>query len=190
MDEHSDSARPLPEMLGEVPPEHDLRGRLMVLAISLGAAVCWVTVVFDMGAGWEERLGWFVLASPVFVCAWIFARAVERFACWSWFVLGTWLAAFLLVGLGAIFSGELSRAEAVSAAAAVMTALGGLQYLWQRRRDFWADARVQNRHPPPRAVTPEWRAARLARIGAAPHRPRVSPRPGALWMRRSRAPGG
>jgi hypothetical protein len=179
-------------MLGDVPPEHDLRGRLLVLGIYAAGVVLWAMIAFDLGEGWEERLGMFVLASPVPVCAAIIARAVERFAFWSWAIGVVWLAVFLLVGVGALTSLDLSRAEAVSAAAAVMMMLGGLQYLWLRRRDFWADLRVEHRRPPPRAVTPEWRAARLARIGAGTGRVRrrVSPRPGALWMRRTRAAGG
>jgi hypothetical protein len=188
MNEAPDSARPLAEMLGDVPPEHDLRGRLLVLGIYAAGAVFWATVVFEGNSGWGERLGWFVAASPVFVCASIFARAVERFTFWSWFVLAVWLGGFLVAGVAAFFYGDLSQAEAVSAAAAVMMTLGGLHYLWLRRRDFWADLRVEHRRPAPRAVTPEWRAARLASIGTQSvcARRRVSPRPGALWIRRTR----
>ncbi len=83
--------------------------------------------------------------------------------------------------------GDFNRSKTVSAAAMAMMLLGALHYLWLRRWDFWTDARLERRRPPPRAVTPEWRAARLARIAAEAGRVRrtVSPRPGALWMRRT-----
>jgi hypothetical protein len=79
--------------------------------------------------------------------------------------------------------------DIVPAAAGVMMLTGALHYLWLRRWDLWTDARLEHRRPPPRAVTAEWSTARLARMAAEAGRVRrrVSPRPGALWMRRTSA---
>lgn len=189
MDEHPDPTCPLPDMVGDVPPEHDLRGRLMVLGIYACGAVLWAGIVFEAWE-WGTRLALLIVAAPLFATAAFIARAVNRFECWSWFFVVGWFALFLS-GIGtAFFLGDFTRSEMVSAAAMAMMLLGALHYLWLRRWDFWADARLERRRPPPRAVTPEWRAARLARM--APEAGRVhrtvSPRPGALWMRRTSPP--
>jgi hypothetical protein len=175
-------------MLGKAPPEHDLRGRILVLMIYACGAM-WVTVVFDMPAGWEGWLFGFVVGAPAFAVAAYIARAVNRFACWSWFFLAGWFALALLPIVGAFLYADLGEPESVTAAAGAMMLLGALHYLWLRRWDFWTDARLELRRPAPRAVTPEWRAERLARIGTEPARSRrtVSPQPGALWMRRTSA---
>ena len=188
----SEPAPPLADMLGDVPPEHDLRGRMIVLVIYACGAIAWATVVFDMPGGWEERLLRFVVGAPVFGCAWFIARAVERFACWSWFFLGAWAVLLLPGAVGVLAYEDDAGLAAVLSAVAVMLSLGALHYLWVRRWDFWADTRLERLRPRRRVVTPEWRAARLARIGADHGRARrtVSPRPGALWMRRTRAAGG
>jgi hypothetical protein len=186
MDEHPGSARPLVEMLGDVPPEHDLRGRLIVLAIYACGALFWVGFLFEAD-GWGAGLAIFLVGAPVFAIAAFIARAVERFACWSWFFVGGWLALFLLPIVAAFAFRDIRDGEAVTAAAIAMMLLGALHYLWVRRWDFWADARLEARRPAPRAVTPEWRAARLACIGARPLRSRraIPPQPGALWKRRT-----
>jgi hypothetical protein len=115
------------------------------------------------------------------------AEGLRRFECWSWFFAMGWLVPWLAVLLDLLFRplGE----ETVPALAGAMMLTGAVHYLWARRREFWTDAKLEARRPPRRAVTPEWRAARLARIGAGEGRMRrrVSPRPGALWVRRTSA---
>ena len=180
MERHSESSAPLADMLGDVPPEHDLRGRLIVLAIYACGALLWVGFLFEAGPAM------FLVGASVFAFAAFIARAVDRFACWSWFFLGAWALLLLPGAVGVLVYEDDAGQAAVISAAAVMLSLGALHYLWVRRWDFWTDTRLEvRRPPPPRAVTPEWRAARLARIGSQPVRSRsVSPRPGALWMRR------
>ncbi|HEU4884309.1 MAG TPA: hypothetical protein VFT45_18785 [Longimicrobium sp.] len=146
----------------------------------------WAIVVFDAPGGWGMWVLGFAVGAPVFAVAAYIARAVDRFACWSWFFVGGWFALALLTIVGAFSYADLGDPEALTAAATAMMLLGALHYLWVRRWDFWADARLERRRPPPRAVTPEWRAARLARMGTQTVRRRtVSPQPGALWMRRT-----
>lgn len=188
MDASPNSARPLADMLGAVPPEHDLRGRIIVLMIYACGALAWAGIAAD-GPDWGTRLALAVLAAPVFAVAAFIARAVERFACWSWFFLSAWAALLLPGAVGVLIYEDDAGTAAVLSAAAVTLSLGALHYLWVRRWDFWADARLERRRPRPRAVTPEWRAARLAQIGAQSVRSgrTVSPRPGALWMRRTPA---
>ena len=126
---------------------------MMVLGICACGAVPWVGIVLE-GDGWATRLALFVVAAPIFATAAFIARAVNRFQCWSWFFVIGWFALFLL-GIGTAFSlGDFTRPEMVSAAAMVMMLLGALHYLWLRRWDFWADARLERRRPHPRAVTP------------------------------------
>jgi hypothetical protein len=189
VDAHIDRTRPLAEMLGDVPPEHDLRGRIIVFIIYACGAAAWATTLFDVRGGWGAWMFRFVVGASVFAVATYIARAVNRFACWSWFFVGGWFALALLAIVGAFSYADMGDPEAVTAAAVAMMLLGALRYLWLRRWDFWADARLELRGPPPRAVTSEWRAARLAQIGAQSVRSRrtVSPRPGALWMRRTSA---
>jgi hypothetical protein len=162
---------------------------MIVLTIYACGAVLWATVVFDMPGGWVDWLLRFVVGAPLFACAWFFARAVERFACWSWFFVGGWLVMLLLAAVNTLSYRGIFDAGGASAAAGGMMLLGVLHYLWLRRWDFWADTRLESLRVRPRVVTPEWRAARLARIQAGTGRPcrTVSPRPGALWMRRTHA---
>jgi hypothetical protein len=185
MDAHSDSARPLAEMLGDVPPEHDLRGRVIVLVIYACAALVWAEILIKAD-GWGVALALLVVTAPVLAVAAYIARAVNRFECWSWFFISGWFSLFLIGIVAAFAFRDFHESEVVSAAAVAMMLLGALHYLWLRRWDFWADARLEARRPALRAVTPEWRAARLARIGAQSVRSRrtAPPRPGALWMRR------
>jgi hypothetical protein len=176
-------------MLGDVPPEHDLRGRMVVLMIYACGAIAWGTVVFDMPGTWEDRLVRLVVGAPLFGFAWFMARAVERFACWSWFFLSAWAVLLLPGAVGVLMYEDDAGTAAVVSAAAIMLSLGALHYLWVRRWDFWADTRFERLRPRRRVVTPEWRAARLAGIGTGAVRVRrtVSPRPGALWMRSASA---
>jgi len=187
MDGHSDSARPLPEMLGDVPPEHDLRGRLIVLVIYACGAAAWVGIS-AAGEDWVTRLALLIVTAPLFGVAAFIARAVQRFACWSWFFLGAWAVLLLPAAVGVLVYEDDAGTAAVVSAAVVMLSLGALHYLWVRRWDFWTDARLDLRRQRPRAVTAEWRAARLASIGASPVvRRTVSPQPGALWRRSTSA---
>ena len=190
MDQPADSPRPLAEMLGDVPPEHDLRGRMIVLVIyGLGAAA-WATLVLEMNDGWGVRLGAFIVGAVIFAPFAYIARAVQRFASWSWAFVGGWLLLFFLIAVTFIFDRYGSTAERGGAVATAMTFLGGLHYLWLRRWDFWADERLERLRTRRRYVTREWRAARLTQIRTA-HRPRAaSPRPGALWMRHARTARG
>jgi hypothetical protein len=192
MEEHSDSTRPLPDMLGDVPPEHDLRGRMIVLTIYACGTLVWAGFVFEGDEGPGPRLVFFIAGALIFVWTALVARAVERFACWSWFFVAGAAVLALPGAAGALVYDDLSGSGAVAAAAGVMLSLGTLHYLWVRRRDFWIDARLERLRPRSRVVTPEWRAARLARIGTQSvcARRRVSPRPGALWMHRTGAAGG
>jgi hypothetical protein len=190
MDAHADSARPLPDMLGEVPPEHDLRGRMLVLLIYACGTMLWAAFLL-MGDTWGQRVVLFIVAVPFFATAAFLARAVTRFECWSWFFVGGWFAlVFLVIVAGFLVSAfspvGFTEAEMMTAAPIAMMLLGALHYLWLRRWDFWTDAMLERRRPRLRAVTPEWRAARLAGIGSQTVRRRtVSPRPGALWLART-----
>lgn len=188
MDQPAASPRPLADMLGDVPPEHDLRGRMIVLMIYACGVVAWGTVVFDMPGDRVDRLIRLLAGAPLFGCAWFIARAVERFACWSWFFLGAWAVLLLPGAVGVLAYEDDAGMAAVISAAAIMLSLGALHYLWVRRWDFWADPRLVSLRPRTRHVTRQWRAARLARIGTAPRPRAASPRPGALWMRRSAPP--
>jgi hypothetical protein len=116
------------------------------------------------------------------------ANGLRRFECWAWFFVAGSLV-MPLPGVAWILFGEPSPATTVTTSAAFMMLAGALHYLWVRRWDFWNDARLERRRKAPRAVPPEWRAARLARIGAGPLRSRraIPPQPGALWMRRPSA---
>lgn len=184
MEGHTESARPLPDMLGDVAPEHDLRGRMIVLVIYASGALAWAALVFGM-RGVGERLVGLVVGALLFACAAFVARAVERFACWSWFFAVGWLV-LILVEVALNFSYQpLSGAEAVSVAAGAMMLLGALHYLWLRRWDFWVDARLERRRRGARVVTPEWRAARLAAMGPSGRARLPAPVAGALWMRRA-----
>ncbi|MBW3570623.1 MAG: hypothetical protein KY467_05915 [Gemmatimonadetes bacterium] len=183
---HSD--RPLPEMVGDAAPEHDLRGRIIVRVMYGCGVLAWATLPFAENATWGERLALFVGGALVFAWTALIAGAVERFACWSWFFVVGWFVLLLLGALDTLSYEHRTRGEAGSACAAALVLLSALHYLWLRRWDFWADARLEARCVV-RRVTPEWRRARLARMRAAPQRlPGGSPRPGELWLSRASPP--
>lgn len=170
MDARAESTDPVAEMLGVAPPEHDVRGRVLVLALhSCGIVGAGAVVVIN----WHSsglRLLVAILACLILAGTAFLAEAVRRFACWSWFFVAGWLVLFLLPMLDALAHERLGRAEAVSGMAAAMMLMGALHYLWVRRWDFWADPRLEARLPPLRRVSPQWRAARLSglRSGGRP----------------------
>jgi hypothetical protein len=184
-----DPEAPLPDMLGVAPPEHDVRGRILILLIhGIGAGVFGYALI---AAALETYLLLdCILSVSLGALAWAsmayLADGVRRFRCWSWFFVMWWLVPPWLVVLLALMFEPLGE-QTVPTIAGAMTSTGAVHYLWTRRWDFWADARLERRRPPPRAVTPEWRAARLAGIAAEAGRVRrtASDRPGALWMRRT-----
>lgn len=192
MDARTDSHAPLPDMLGIAPPEHDVRGRILVLLIH-GIGVTILGVALVVPAANEAEPGMRILSAAAGVLgvgsAVCLAEGLRKFRCWAWFFMMYWLAPPLLVSPLILLDGSLSRSEKATAAAAGMMVLGAVHYLWTRRREFLPDAKLESRRPRLRTVTPEWRAARLARIGAETGRVRgtVSPRAGALWMRRASA---
>jgi hypothetical protein len=170
------------EMLGIAPPEHDVRGRILVLALyAFGTLSAAVVITGAESPG--ERLPFAIGAALLFGGAAFLAEAVRRFACWSWFFVAGWLVLLLLPMLDTLVFGRLGPAEAVSSAAAVMMLAGALHYLWVRRWEFWADARLDARLPPPRRVSSGWRAERLSGLRSAGHRPA-----GAFAADRARSP--
>ena len=188
----ADPDRPLAEMMGVAPPEHDIRGQLLVLllygcgAASLGASL--IAPVLDGMplSAWSYALPLGLLGLG---CAVYVAEGLRRFECWSWFFAMGWLVPPLAGLAFAVAHESTSTGERISCAAAGMTLLGAIHYLWQRRWDFWVQPRPGARRAARRRVTPEWRAARLAGIRMDPARVplTVSPRPGAFWTRGTRA---
>lgn len=178
-------------MLGVAPPEHDVGGRILILlmhafgVVILGAALA-ASMEGEVAPGaviLYAILGMFGLGGAVYI-----AEGLRRFECWAWFFAMGWLVPpWLAVLFGLLF--EPLGEETLATVAAGMMLTGAVHYLWARRREFWTNAKLEARRPPPRAVTPEWRAARLAGIAAEAGRVqrRASPRPGALWMRRTSA---
>ncbi|HEX2079167.1 MAG TPA: hypothetical protein VHG08_15690 [Longimicrobium sp.] len=173
MDARAESTDPIGEMLGVAPPEHDVRGRILVLAlyalgVAAGAGLVMSTADEPGGNGWALPVAGILFAGAAFV-----AEAVRRFACWSWFFVAGWLVLLLLPMLDALAHEQLGPAELVSGTAAAMMLMGALHYLWLRRWDFWADPRLDARLPPPRRVSPQWRAARLSRLRSGGGSPRA-----------------
>lgn len=195
MDARTGSDLPLPEMVGVAPPEHDIRGRILVLLIyGCGAAAFAGLLVEGVynGGGVMQCLVMALFGAGLFAAAAYLANGLRRFECWSWFFVVGWLALPLATALDFLLRPDqpLSRPEAASAVAAVMMLLGAIHSLWVRRWDFWEEPRLEALRPRPRGVTPAWRAARLARIGAGLPSLRVpAPTAGALWMRRSTGRG-
>jgi hypothetical protein len=186
-----DPAAPLPDMLGVAPPEHDVRGRILVLLIhGIGAGVFGLALISPVldRPGFFDYVQFVTLGATAWASMAYLADGVRRFRCWSWFFVMWWLVPPWLAVLLALLFEPLGE-QTVPTVAGAMTLTGAVHYLWTRRWEFWADAKLEARRPAPRAVTPEWRAARLDRIAARAGRVRrtVSPRPGALWMRRTSA---
>ncbi|WP_420128885.1 hypothetical protein [Longimicrobium sp.] len=186
-----DPDAPLPEMLGVAPPEHDARGHILVLLVhGMGATVLGWSVLAPAYDAYEVGEWVLIVVLGVLVCAGIgyLADGMRRFKCWVWFFVMGWLVPAMAVGLGELLFGTLTPEDGIVIVGTMMV-MGAVHYLWARRREFWVDARLEARRPRHRSVTPEWRAARLARIGAGPggERRTVSPRPGALWLRRASA---
>lgn len=182
MDARAGSDLPLQGMLGEGPPEHGLRGNTLVLLVyGCGAWVFAVSLKADgpPGARWSAAL----LGLMAFAIAAYVAGGLRRFRGWAWFFVVGWLV--LLCPLFLLAPYDLPWSTPVSYLAGV-TMAASIHYLWIRRGDFWLDARIAALQRRPRWVTSEWRAARLARIGAGLPSLRVpAPTAGALWMRRS-----
>jgi hypothetical protein len=162
-----DPATPLPDMLGVAPPEHDVRGRILVLLIhGIGAGVFGRALIAP--ALEPLRLLDYILSVTLGAMAWAsmayLADGLRRFKCWSWFFVMWWLVPpWLGVLLALLF--DSFDAQTVPAVAGAMTLTGAVHYLWTRRREFWTDAKLE--------------ARRVRRT--------VSPRPGTLWMRRTSA---
>jgi hypothetical protein len=179
MDARAESTDPIVDMLGVAPPEHDVRGRILVLALYGCGVFGWGATVMINADTPALRLPVLVLGGLLFAGAAFIAEAVRRFACWAWFFVAGWLVLLLLPMLDVLFFRELGPAEIVSSTAAAMMLMGALHYLWVRRWDFWVDARLDARLPPPRRVSPGWRAARLSGIGTASGGPRSASPAGA-----------
>lgn len=191
MDAHADADRPLAEMMGVAPPEHDIRGQLLVLLLygtGLAALAAALMVPVNFESNRPAWLVWAGLGAGGLGAAAFIAEGLRRFECWSWFFAMGWLVPPLSGLAFFIIDESPSTAATISSIAGGMTLLGAIHYLWQRRWDFWAQPRAAAL-PAPRRVTPEWRSARLAGIRTDPARVRltVTPRPGALWMRGTRA---
>lgn len=158
---HPDPA--LPELVGESPPEHDLRGRMLVLMLYAcgGAAFLGMaTLMRELPpAQWPLFLlfGAFFFAVAAFI-----AEGFRRFECWAWFFVMGWL--ILPVAVVLLDPYELREAGTPAAAGFATFIAVWMHYLWSRRWQFWSDPRIQPRAR--RRVTPEWRAARLARMAA------------------------
>jgi hypothetical protein len=157
------SDRALPELVGESPPEHDLRGRMLVLMLYAcgGAAFLGMAMLMRELPPAQRPLlllfGGFFFAVAAFI-----AEGFRRFECWAWFFVMGWLV--LPVGFVLMAPYEL-REVGTPAAIGFGTFIAlWMHYLWSRRWQFWSDPRIAP--PPRRRVTPEWRAGRLARMAA------------------------
>jgi hypothetical protein len=152
------------QLLGESAPEHGLAGRTLILFIHCVGVVSWLGLVFLEPGSAGERLvlAGLGLAIPA-GCAYL-AESLRRFECWAWFFMMLWVVPVALGLLGVLAAG--GQGEAASVSAGLVSAAGCIHYLWSRRLEFWADAHTRtSARPARRWVTPEWRAARLARIG-------------------------
>jgi hypothetical protein len=187
MDGPTHPEAPLPDILGVAPPEHDLLGRVLILLIHTCAAwVLALALVAPVGDGRPvgecvtmAALGGLGCAALMYL-----AEGVRRFRCWAWFFVVAWLALPLPGVLAMLLSPIASMTEDVTSFAAGVMLIGGLRYLWQRRWDFWVDARLDARFRAPRGVSAEWCAARRAQLAASVPRRPAAPVAGALWAQR------
>lgn len=149
------------ELLGESPPEHGLVGRLLIIFLHTAGLALYGIVFVEL----QARLPDMLLAAAIPATFSYLAESLRRFECWVWFAVMFTLCPLPLSLLVALDEGSLG--DAALAAWFLAPVMGVIHYLWSRRHQFWADPPTRSsRRPAGRWVTPEWRAARLARIAA------------------------
>lgn len=152
-----------PELLGESPPEHGLPGRMLIVLLHVAGIAGFAGLVAADGLTMAERGARVPFALLVALLLGLLAEGLRRFDCSAWFfVMGTLGLTGVFMGL-ALFHAPL---ETIGAWGVFVLIAGWMHYLWSHRGPFWADPPTRaSRSRPDRWVTPEWRAARLARIG-------------------------
>ncbi len=152
-----------PELLGESPPEHGLPGRALILLIHAAGIFSSAALFVGDNLSWTERAARLPFACLMAITIALLAEGLRRFDCIAWFfVMGTLgLTSFFLV----IVLLDAPLRETVGMWGVFVFIAGWMHYLWSHRRPFWAEPPGRpSRHRPERWVTPEWRAARLARM--------------------------
>lgn len=162
MDAHPTPDLPVHDLVAESPPEHAMPGRTLILLVHAVGWTAFVALAFSRPVSSETAaLAVFGALFPLFGA--YLGEALRRFECWSWFFAIPLLCAVGLTMLANV--GGLPAWEAACAATFSIPLLGWIHYLWVRRWQFWSEWPARPR-PVRRRVSPAWRAARLARIGA------------------------
>lgn len=169
------------DLFGVSPPEHGVLGRALIVLIHciIPAAGIVALIVRPWERGDRADM---VVAGVVFLLwgAYV-AECLRRFECWAWFFVMPLLLAVTvlpLLAMGAaafiLIRGGTPPSEVLGYGGLSIPLVAWIHYLWSRRWDFWSDPPSRARRRPERRwVTPEWRAARLARLGSVATSPRV-----------------